>query len=843
MNQVYKTMKRIASLWVMGLAISASADYLDPATDKPGEEWCYLGKSTTVIGVPFQRDVTQITYDGALYTRNAELCFFYGPGDTPLLARGKTFMNGWLPIVQYAWVEGEVTYDIEYFTSPLDEVGPENPVNFVQLRMRNTGSSKMTGSFGAALRYSGVDCRYGPMWGRHWQSQDMRFSQDWNYEMTEGGVMRDGKLVYTFSSGGTREALPNVPYEKSFVGKDQGIGVSTACCLVCYRKDLNPGEVFTATFKMPGVPRALAPYNDKVLAADYDQHRAKTVAFWNDLFKDAALVELPEKRVQAAFRASLTHVLLATRNIGKRYQTDGLPYPMFFLTSMPEMVMLYLASGLPGYSSDLLVPGAIGQQKPDGLFYDKAVAHNKIIPAAQGHILYCMAQTALFTQDRAFAETNYPSIRKGVEYIASSISNDPHGLLPEAWPFDNEMIDGHYASHNMVALMGLRYAVRLARFLGRTDDVTAWTKLALKYEDNILKAIDHSAKPDGYVPPGLYDYKIGKASSRPSFPIYRYEQDWENMILSWPTELLAPWDAKVSGTLAHIRKGYAEGIMTYFKGEALHQYITANMIQQYLVRGETYTALKDFYHLLLHSGSTHEAFEHTVRPWADRRVDPGCPTPHAWGSAKQGQTIRNLLVLEYGGRCGLDAGQRELWLFHALSPAWVKAGEHVAVRNLPTEFGKITAEMTFSEAGANLMFNGAFHEKPAWIRVRMPYFKQLVGFKTDAGQSKQEGDCILMSPDVRSVAIEWKDKPGAHLHTAEDILTDYRSANRFKGVDQDKKAIIEPGKPFVLDNEKSETPQPLSFELVKNTFLHEYARLASQPGVKVIQINAPAIKK
>jgi hypothetical protein len=76
---------------------------LDPATDDPGREWCYLAKSTTMIGVPYQPDVTQVTYDVALYTRNAELCFFYGKPLRPLLARQKTFLEGWMPIVLYDW--------------------------------------------------------------------------------------------------------------------------------------------------------------------------------------------------------------------------------------------------------------------------------------------------------------------------------------------------------------------------------------------------------------------------------------------------------------------------------------------------------------------------------------------------------------------------------------------------------------------------------------------------------------------------------------------------------------------------------------------------------------------
>ncbi len=52
---------------------------VDPRMDDPGKPWCYLQKSTTLIGVPYMPDAIQVTYDGAVYTRSAELCFYYEP--------------------------------------------------------------------------------------------------------------------------------------------------------------------------------------------------------------------------------------------------------------------------------------------------------------------------------------------------------------------------------------------------------------------------------------------------------------------------------------------------------------------------------------------------------------------------------------------------------------------------------------------------------------------------------------------------------------------------------------------------------------------------------------------
>lgn len=244
--------------------------------------------------------------------------------------------------------------------------------------------------------------------------------------------------------------------------------------------------------------------------------------------------------------------------------------------------------------------------------------------------------------------------------------------------------------------------------------------------------------------------------------------------------------------------------------------------------GDSYTALKDFYHQLLHSGSTMECFENLVEPWTDRQVEPGCPPPHSWGSSKQALMVRNFLVMEYGGKCGLDMDKRELWLFHCLSPAWVLPGKKVAITNAPTEFGSITANMAFTNNGARIVIQKKFSTNPACYRIRMPYFKNLVGYTTNGTTHRQEGDCIVVSPDATFINITWRDKPAANKGTVAEMLTSYRTADKFAGVAADGNAIITPGKSFLLDGEQSDTAQPLSFALVQRTFAYEYKRLANE---------------
>lgn len=242
------------------------------------------------------------------------------------------------------------------------------------------------------------------------------------------------------------------------------------------------------------------------------------------------------------------------------------------------------------------------------------------------------------------------------------------------------------------------------------------------------------------------------------------------------------------------------------------------------VQGEQRQALIDFYHLILHSGSTHEGFENLVIPWKDRMVDPHCPSPHAWASAKTAFLIRNFLIHEYGGRAGIEKG-RDLYLYPILSPAWTHEGEHISLVNVPTEMGKISSRIQFERGKAKITFSAQFHnDRPANIRIRIPYFKVLDSYKTNASRSELVDNCLILSPDFTEIEIKWHDNINVHKGTSADLLQAYRSCDTFEGIDENGVQIVKTHSPFLLENEKTDKIEPLSFDLIKSVFLKEFER-------------------
>ena len=809
----------------------------DPAIDRPGEPWCYAAQSTTVIGLPFVPEPVQVTYDGAVYTRYAELAFFYGKHREtlkPVMARNKTFLDGWIPVVGYGWKADGIDYRLEIFSAELSELGRANLVQFARLTMTNSGVSPADGVVAAATRASAGHFRLGRP--REPITAATRFA------MRDGCLTRDGKLVYAFSPGATTYAAWDVPYQKPYVGGDHHINSRTATGFSVYRRTLQPGETFNATFKMPRVPLTQPEQIKAVTAADYQRKRDEIVRYWRKLLGNFEF-EIPEQRVNDSYRAALVHLILATRTQGgKKRQGSGLPYDALFLNDYIDMLLAYDTAGL----NEFIEPNVdwlMRKQHKSGMFIDVHNRGNDRIVTSHGQGLFALAHHFVMTRDKAYGRKVYPSIRKGVALIINDHKTNKYGLIRPSIPYDAPMVTGHHTCHNLFALLALRTSIRVARLLGKTEDVEAWSKAQDSYTDAVIKAIDWIYKKEGYIRSGLYDWTAGRVQGRGRVNQYP-NQDWENNLLVYPTELLVPDDPRVVKTLAEIRRRkYREGSMSYRNGMHVHQYVTLNQANQYRAIGDQKHALLDLYHVLLHNGSTHEGFENLVVPWSNRTPSAGCPPPHAWAAAKTALFIRNMMVCEYGGRTGIDENSRDLYLYSLISPTWIKPGKKVAIRSALTEMGRISSTLSFTAGGAELTVKADFHHPPRHLVFRIPYSVKLGSFTSNASRAFEKGGLLFFTPDVTTASIKWRQKPGAHDNNYQDILKSYRSEFNFVVKDGNYDPA-RAGKPFLLADEKDHPAEPLSFDLVRRAFLKEYGRRFAEytkKGGKPYPVQPPAL--
>ncbi|MDR3183629.1 MAG: hypothetical protein LBT89_12065 [Planctomycetaceae bacterium] len=790
-----------------------SVNMVAAGADNPAKEWSYTPKNTTVIGVPFTPAPVQVTFDGAIYTQDSELFFFYREKRKPLFAAQKTFYQGWIPIVQYDWTEEQIQYAVEMFGFALQDEGPNNSVQFVKIKMKNLSPEKKPIHFGAAIRASGVDHRLGKP----------AFNKESLYQFEGSEFECDDKIVYQFSGQPALFAVKDAPYTAPFSSKNHPISEDTGVGIVSYSPVLPPNGEYEITLKYPrrAVAKSGTAFIEKLRKADYNDYRSACVDFWTKTIEGGGYFAIPEKRVNDSYKAGLVHLILATRTHGNdvKRQGSGLPYDGIFFNDFIDMRLIYDAAGLPEFvevNFDWLKKSV----NKEGLFVDSSVSHNKEIMTSHGQALYSVCNHFIYHDNKQLAQEMLDTVQKAVGLIANDHQKQPNGLVRPSSTFDAEMIQGYYTSHNLWCLLALRSAVLYAEYLDLKDLARQWRTLEHSYRKSVLLAIEQSAAADGYVPTGLYPFKFGKETG---WAEYATNQDWENMLLVYPTETLAVNDYKVKGTLTHIRKNkFREGVLTYRNGQHLHQYATTNLTNQHIAINDQITALYDLYHILLHNGSTHEGFENMVDPWGDRDPAP-IPGPHAWAAAKTSLLIRNALIREYGGYAGLNGSERSLYLFSVISPCWDKENQKVEIINARTEFGTVNATLTFKEKGAGVSIDARFVRTPKNIFIAVPHFKTLKNVTiTPPLPVSLESGYIVCPPETKAVEIEWTDKEQVnHFHT---LLENYRKEPGicYRGSEL---IVIPPlSEGFLFASERSQAAEVLSFDLVKKAFLTEYNR-------------------
>ncbi len=741
-----------ASLFAGLLAQNTPAPMMvDPAIDAQGP-FCYLAKSSTSLSVPGSPWGAQVTFDGAISNAAGELCFFYGQPLRPVMARNKELLDGWIPVVHYSFRDASVFYSAESFAASLDENPASDLVVFVRLEAVNLGDTPATATLAAGLRYSGGDHRFERLRARP-------FSPDWTYEMSDNILFRDNAAVLYYPAGLRKEAVPDVAYMGPFKGRDQYIMDLTPAGVTRLQRLLAPGERFTLDYKIPPEPvsRSMESRLDHINSATHDEYREKIVKFWSALLSRGAELSLSEKKVMDAHRSSLMYPWQAIWPKDD-YWVQGVnrfQYRGFWLR---DGAYIALANELWGHHdiARRTLEHYHLYQKEDGLFYSYKGQLDGF-----GQALHTLGMHAILTNDREWAESVYHHFPPAVEWLRKARAEDPMHIMPATTVRDNEFITGHYTGHNFWALLGLRTAIRLARMTGHDEDAAAFTREYEDYRRTFLDKLTEVFGTDGPMFPGL-DTEEG--------------QDWGNLIGLWPAEVLDPADPRVAATLRKMRsEKYQEGLMTYMG--RMHHYLTVKAAQNFVVRGEQEEALRDFYSILLHMGSTNEMFEWQAVPWGDRDVSGNFP-PHGWGAAMFNLLLRNMIVREAGGDGGLKP--RELHLFSVLSPEWTRPGDVVKLDRAPTDHGLLSLRFFFEESRARLQIQPEFHSAPAEFVLHVPWYFDLQSYETDATSSTLSAGVIRLSPDAAHVDLVIKRRL-ARSYSFEKTVAEYRSeyARRF----------------------------------------------------------------
>jgi hypothetical protein len=675
----------------------------------------FLAAPTDQLSVPGFVAGAEITPEGFVYTGSAELEFRFGPRlarwDVPTRERAA----GRWPVLSSSAAAGGVRYRL---TTLMDLVAGE-PVVFVHVEATNATARAATARWSAAARWSGGTREPGGRFayrfprpatpsvpGLYVQPGEA-FDARARTGIGAGAVTRDGRVVYVY--GGRPQAQRRGPPRTSAPGRRFG--------RVDYRLRLAPGRTRSVDLRMPAVPRAMTAAEIARLRGEaFGRHRGAVLGAWRVALRGAAELELPERAVADAWRASVVSLLEPRYQLGDGswvQAVNKLQYHSFWLRDTAVIAQALDLAGLHQPAAQDLAYFSHWQQ-PDGLFISRAGQLDGF-----GQTLWGLGEHARLTGDPAFATAWLAPIGRAVAWLRDVRAGDPLGLLPAADPRDNELVAGHLTGDDFWAVAGLDAAAALADIAGRGDLAADWRSERDALREALVALL---RKRGGAIPPAL-DASGG--------------HDWGNLWAAWPYAVLAPGDAQVTATLRRTRANFAEGIARY--GASLHGYLGFRVFETELARGEQRPVVDGLYASLAHLTSTGGCFELGTRPYAKRLVTDDL-APHAWCSAEIVALLRNMLVRERGD--GLQ-------LLGAISPAWVGGGRRLALRDAPTRFGAVTVMLRSTARGATLAWR-APEGTPLWWTV--PSFARDV---TIAGRPVA-GRLVALPGPTGSLRIAWR---------------------------------------------------------------------------------------
>lgn len=736
---------------------SQAQEMVNPNIDQPNQPFCYYSKPTDELGVINGQNGTMVTPEGYIGTGFGTLVFFYGDSMKPVNQRVRTFKDGYIPVIKYHFTDDGINYKVTAFAATLDG-NPESPMmNFIRVELKNCSIVPKTAYWGTGTRYQNeLNHHYR---GRlpviaakpgDYEMNGADFNPRWSYQFYHNTLLRSGDVMYVF---------PEKPEPQKMMrlngASDNNINQETPVGIVKYKFDLKPGQTAEIDFKMPYTP---IKKGDKLVSrlvkASFDEYLHKTIASWKDIIERGTDIQIPEKKVNDTFKASLVYDLMARNKEQGFYvqHVNDFQYHAFWLRDGAFITRMYDLTGYPEIAKENLE--LFGQyQDPNGNFISRPGQYD-----GWGDAVFAYGQHFRLSHDTAFARQVYPRIIRAFDWLKKARAEDPLHLIPKTNPHDNEQVTGHITGQNFLALAGLKNVIPLADALGKNQEAETFQKEYDDYYDAFYKQLKKiTSKTDGYIPPAVDVYG---------------GDDWGNLMADYPAIILNPNSRMVTATLINSRNKYQEGIMTYhYRGVVfLHDYLTFKNTETEVVRGDQEMALNELYATLVHTGSANDGFEHVVTPWKDR--DPHTDfAPHGWFAAEYRTLIRNMMVREQG---------KNLHLFSVVSPDWIVNGKTIKVLRAPTYFGQVNMQLHSYENSAVLTMNNHFlrSNRPDSLILHLPWFMKTKSVLADGKNLSFADGKVVIPVDSREIDIKWvrkADTPTLNFKNAvKHYLKEYR---------------------------------------------------------------------
>lgn len=443
-----------------------------------------------------------------------------------------------------------------------------------------------------------------------------------------------------------------------------------------------------------------------VSAEEFRAKRDEVAAHWRERIKQAERFEVPDKRVNEAYRAWLVYSMLNADTVNGYVEPhDGAGfYEENFGYSVTLHTMALDMYGLHDYAERIL-DALLHFQQPDGLYLQACGLPD------HGGFMLALSRHYEMTKDAEWLKRIAPRLLKACEWTIRQREAAPkdgvtRGLI-KFRPYNDYPTPVFNYQGNVYACQGMLAASEALRAAGMASDADRVAREARRYRQDILDSMDAAAFRDN----GLTVLPMEPDTHR-ILKLGRYRGgDYYGLVgcILLETDFLSA-DDKRSWWITEMiekRQGLVAGVSEFMEGID-HAYTYGYLMTQ-LGRDEIRKVVLGFWSFLAYgmTRDTYSPVEVSMAPTGENEMT----LPHLYSCTQQLRLLRNMLVREDGDT--LRIGQ-------AVPREWLKPGKRLSLKDVPTCFGPMSCRIASNADGTmRVNLDPPARDPAAGVRVRL----------------------------------------------------------------------------------------------------------------------------
>jgi len=627
----------------------------------------------------------------------------------------------------------EIELRVEHFVDPTNR---DIDVLFQRARVKNIASSSVSGTLCVAIR------PFNPEGVAPIHSIEFRQNRFAYVDKVLGVALAkppDWVLTSNASQGDTASllrALGEGASTRARTSIECRRGLANA--IAAYRFELEPGSEFFVDCSVALNPeKTLRTHAIKqTWRVSFEKRKERHGAHWLRELAQGATVQIADEQLQKMFEAC--RLTLLELQDDEFISPGPFLYHHFWYRDAAPMVR---ALDLLGFQkrAQQVIDGFKIHLRADGFFRGPEGEWD-----SNGTVLWTVYQHYTLTRSRSWLQAWYPELQRGARWITAmrkkttGDSGEIQGLMPPSLSAEHLGTVDQYFWDTFWSLAGLHSLESICAALGRTDDRNRASVEAASLEQAVRSTLARVSE------------RLG-CDLIPATPTREFNESAIGSVASvYPLHILADLPHPAN-TVRAIDRTYVNehGFYHPFIHSGYNPYLTLQLAHSYLWMGESRRAWEIAETIFNQTQSPYSLPEAIHPTSGGGSMGDG---HHGWAAAEIVLFLRDCLVRERDG---------SLVFFGSGSRRIVERGVNVRMENLPTDFGLVSASLTFeSDHRCVLQFENDFFEenRPEALEILLPFASRTVTASSPresvTAESHNDRSAIRCSSTVKTLFIE-----------------------------------------------------------------------------------------